>query len=651
MVAAVLFAAILEHSPEHTETLRLRGLALVRAGQAAQGLEPLRRARRRAPANPLSHLHYGIGLQEAGRPARAAALFRRAARMMPQSAAPWINFASALIALGQGKAARAAARRALRLSPDSAEAHYMLGLGEIVEDDLGAAQNAFLQAIRRQSGFAQAWVNLVLVLVLQGEIARALAAIGRGLAACPGNSALEAAQAGFALLRGEQDEVRARLRAIIERDPTSVAARLNLANVVLLDDGATEALTVLSGPTPPGRDGAHWRAHRALALMQLGRDDEARRELDAIPQPYGDAEILILWRRVNLARRAGDETAAERMAERMAQLASREGAALFEHRVIAHFDLARFHADRGRKAQAFGHWRDGHSLLSRLQPFSRAEHEAFIDASMEAYDADRLRTGARADNADRAPVFIVGMPRSGTTLLEQILAAHREVHGAGERVAVVRAVARLAGPPLRAGTARTAAALGPETLDTSARQFLSELHALAPEARLITDKMPANSMLLGFIATLLPGARVILCRRDPRDIGLSIFQHRFFGHHPYAHHLADLGWYMAQHERLMSHWRAVLPLPILEVELSDWVADFAGTLDRVLGFLGLAHDPACERFYEQDRRVRTASSQQVRQPINGRGLGRWRGYEAELAPLIAELTEAGIVLDAAAPVG
>ena len=130
---------------------------------------------------------------------------------------------------------------------------------------------------------------------------------------------------------------------------------------------------------------------------------------------------------------------------------------------------------------------------------------------------------------------------------------------------------------------------------------------------------------------------MILCRRDPRDIGLSIYQLRFFGYHPYAHDLGDLGWYLGQHARLMAHWCEVLPIPLLEVSLSDWVEDFRATLDRVLTFLGLPYDAACERFHAQQRLVRTASAQQVRRPVNARGIGRWRRYAAELPPLLAEL--------------
>jgi hypothetical protein len=136
---------------------------------------------------------------------------------------------------------------------------------------------------------------------------------------------------------------------------------------------------------------------------------------------------------------------------------------------------------------------------------------------------------------------------------------------------------------------------------------------------------------------MLPGAKVIYCARDPRDIGLSIFTFRFHGHHPYAHDLGDLGFAIAEHARLMDHWRAALPNPILTVKLSDWVEDFDGTLARVLAHLGLPSDPNCARFYEGKGHVRTVSYAQVRQPVNARGLGRWKTYANELAPLISEL--------------
>ena len=131
--------------------------------------------------------------------------------------------------------------------------------------------------------------------------------------------------------------------------------------------------------------------------------------------------------------------------------------------------------------------------------------------------------------------------------------------------------------------------------------------------------------------------------RDPRDIGFSIWTFRFHGEHPYAHDLADLGWTIAQRAKLVDYWREVLPNPILTVALQDWVNDFDGTLARVLTHLDLPPDPACTRFYENDREVRTVSRAQVRQPVHAKGLGRWRPYANELAPLIAELEREGMV--------
>jgi Sulfotransferase family len=238
-------------------------------------------------------------------------------------------------------------------------------------------------------------------------------------------------------------------------------------------------------------------------------------------------------------------------------------------------------------------------------------------------------------------VLIIGMPRSGTTLIEQILSAHRDVHGAGERVALGDAFVALGGAAESAGAVRRVAALDARALDDAAARYLDAMHRLAPDAGRIVDKMPGNFRHLGLVALMLPGARVIHCDRDPRDIGLSIFTYRFYGSHGYAHDLADLGWYIGQQARLMRHWRAALPNPLLHVRLTDWVGDFSGTLCRVLRFLDLPHDPACERFHEQERRVLTVSRAQVREPVNARGLGRWRDYATHLAPLIGALRESG----------
>jgi hypothetical protein len=215
--------------------------------------------------------------------------------------------------------------------------------------------------------------------------------------------------------------------------------------------------------------------------------------------------------------------------------------------------------------------------------------------------------------------------------------------GAGERSTLGAAFARLGGNA--ADASERIAALSATALDEAAQTYLSELHALAPAKSRIVDKMPGNELYLGLAGMMLPGARIIHCVRDPRDIGLSIWTFRFHGAHPYAHDPADLGWTIAQRARLMAHWLAALPNPILTVALHDWVHDFDGTLARVLTHLDLPPDPACVRFYENGRDVRTVSRAQVRQRVHARGLGRWRAYATQLAPLIAALKAAGMLTE------
>ena len=435
--------------------------------------------------------------------------------------------------------------------------------------------------------------------------------------------------------------------------PANVGARLNLTADLLQAERAAEAQTLLQAPSPPTEPGAlrHWHLQRSLALLQLDRPAEARAVLDALatigPIPPAIAPLWH-WRHVLLALAEANPTEARRAAARMAASLDEMGAdAVLEHRVMANYDLAKFWSGLDEHPSAFTRWRDAHALLRRSQPFSRDAHQAFVEANIAAFPGTRFTTGARASNADPAPVFIVGMPRSGTTLCEQILAAHAQVHGAGERSALGRAFAQLGVGGDTAASVQRVAALGADELDAAAEHYLAALHALAPDKARVVDKMPGNYLYLGLVGLMLPGARIIHCVRDPRDIGLSIFTFRFHGAHGYAHDLGDLGWTIARQERLMAHWRRVLPNPVLTVKLADWVTDFDATLARVLAHVALPPDPNCARFQERSpenaNRARTVSRAQVRQPVNGRGLGRWRTYAKELAPLIAELEQSGVL--------
>ena len=626
---------------------RAQGEERLRANAFAEAIDLLARAVTANPADASAQLSLGIALQGAGHHAEAVKFFTSVQKLTPDDPVPFLHAAMSLLSLGQPTAALHAASDACRLAPLRAHAHYVYGQAWMALDESAKAERSFAEAIRLTPDWPDAWVNYGVARYRQGAIEDAKTAMRQVLTFAPGHAAARTNLGAFMRISGESEAAENLLRTSIAREPGNIGARLNLAADFMQDERAEDALALLGESEPPTDDpraARHWHLEKSLALLQLGRAAEAKAELEALaargPIPR---EIVPLWhwRHLLLAQLENDAPRARQAAERMSASLDVMGPdGVLEHQIMAHYDLAKFWSVQNAHAQAFAHWQAGHGLLKRSQPFSRDDHRAFVDANIASFNTSRFAQG-HAHNTDPAPIFIVGMPRSGTTLCEQILAAHAEVHGAGERSTLPRAFAALGGQGDAAASVNRIATLDVPVLNEAASRYLAELRALAPGKTRIVDKLPMNFNYLGLAGLMLPGARIIHCARDPRDIGLSIFTFRFHGNHGYAHDLRDLGWYIGQHDRLMAHWKAVLPNSILTVKLSDWVDDFDGTLARVFAHVDLPHDPNCARFYEGDSRVRTVSYAQVRQPINSRGLGRWRSYARELAPLIAELESAG----------
>ena len=305
------------------------------------------------------------------------------------------------------------------------------------------------------------------------------------------------------------------------------------------------------------------------------------------------------------------------------------------------FALGKAHEDLGNHERSFRHLLSGNALKRSRIYYDEAATLGFFDRIEEIFTEKRMREkeSLGGGNPSPAPIFIVGMMRSGSTLVEQILASHPRVHGAGELPDLSRIVNSVRTPD---GNPYTYPEFGTH-LDARAigqfgTHYLNEVRRLAPDAPFITDKMPSNYHFAGLIHLALPNARIIHTVRDPVDNCISCFSKLFIEEQNYTYDLAELGRYYRHYEKLMTHWKKILPPGrILDVRYEDLVNDFEAQSRRILEHCGLDWDPRCLQFHKTQRPVRTASVSQVRQPIYQNAVGRARGYEKFLGPLKAAL--------------
>ena len=305
------------------------------------------------------------------------------------------------------------------------------------------------------------------------------------------------------------------------------------------------------------------------------------------------------------------------------------------------FALGRLRDREGDYAGAFQAFAAANQLRRQQVPFDSDVQRAFIDAIVETFSADFFRRAAGLANDSERPVFVLGMPRSGTTLVEQIIASHGEVRGAGELTFFPEQVPALVRRGGQSSTYPRGLGRRLEALAALAPRYLALLEALDPHARRISDKMPYNFLYLGVIGALFPRARVIHCRRDPIATCHSIFTRDLAGQHPYSYDLQSLAVAYRGYRRLMTHWHQHLAMPILDLDYEALLDDQEGQTRRLVEFLGLAWDSTCLRFHASRRAVATASQWQVRRPLYAEARDHWQNYRGSLAPLCEALGVAG----------
>ncbi len=375
------------------------------------------------------------------------------------------------------------------------------------------------------------------------------------------------------------------------------------------------------------------------ALKTLGRYDDAvsaYRQAYAVKPDFGDA----FWSLANL--KTYRFTEGERAQAIKAEQA--EGTSV-EDRIHLCFAMGKCHEDAEDYEQAFAFYERGNRLKHEQSRYTIERNNLETDLHIEFFDNARLDSlkGLGFDAPD--PIFIVGLPRSGSTLLEQILASHSLVDGTLELPQIVTLAHKLNGPRRQKEQPEypgVLANLKPPHFDKMGRQYIEETRIYRGEAPFFTDKMPNNFRHIGLILSILPNARIIDARRHPMGACFSGFKQLFAEGQEFSYGLAEIGNYYRRYLDVMDHWHRVLPGRILTVQYEDVVSDLEGQVQRILSYCGLPFEESCLSFYETERAVRTPSAEQVRQPIYTSGVEQWRKFEPWLDPLKSAL---GPVLD------
>ncbi len=651
---------------QRVQSLFAQGSQAYKAGRAVDAEALFQQVLDLAPSHGDTLHILGVLAQQRGAHERSADLLRRASAASPHDAAVWYNLATALRELGDADGELAALRKAVALKPSYAEAHNNLGMAFERRGRNREALESYRQALIHAPRFHGAHHNLGNVLRTLGRPDEALAAYdqclalnprygeahnGRGLALLALNRPPEAAAAfqnaincdpadarfhgngADALQRlGRYEEAAGAYRHALTLDPSLAVASNNLGVTLVRLGRRDEADAAFLHALALQPDQPEVYVNAAGTLEENGRLDEA---FAAVAKALAlDPHQAKAWRLLSqLKRFTADDPDLLNMQRLAGMIDARGASAQDQDQAELNYALGKALLDAGEDAAALAHLDRGAAQVRATISYDPDFEARAVDRLIETFDAAALQRLAGAGEASDLPVLVVGMPRSGTSLVEQILASHPKAHGAGE-LTLLEELATLpepAGlgmsypPDGRALTAGQAAELG--------RRYVRRLAERAPGKARVVDKLPGNFHLAGLAHMAMPNARIIHCRRDPLDTCLSCYQTLFTESQPFTYDLGELGRYYRGYERLMDHWRALLPADrFIEVDYEAVVEDVEGQARRLVAFLGLDWDEACLRFHQTRRTVRTASAGQVRQPIYSSSLGRGRRLAQQLGP-------------------
>ena len=506
--------------------------------------------------------------------------------------------AGVLYDLGQAWAAQALLRQRVSELTLDAETLLLVTRVDLACDDLQSAHRHCLQLIEHRPNDANANFLLVQVLRKLERFDAALKQIERTQRLAPDAIELALAKADLWRQRGQSEHEKATLLEALKRFPQHSDLLSRLASVLMEQGELQTARSLLVDVVT--REPTHMAAHQRLANAGTAtREDEA------------------------LVRALCDQLAANRLAPTA--------------QATGHFAAAKMLDDLDEVNAAFFHYRRGNQLRHLQFRYDRQAFQRRMDEAIRAYTASRIQRQSALGHGTTLPIIIVGMPRSGTTLIEQVLASHPQAAGAGEIGVLSRLI-----PRAHTRLDEALDALDRNTVQQMAGSYLARLtRDVAPVGR-ISDKSPTNFHALGLASILMPNARIVHCRRDPIDNCLSLYFQDFDVGHEFSYSEQDIAHYYAGYLQIMSHWQQVLPQPMLQLDYESVVSDFESQCRKLLDFCELDWDPRCLAFNRTSRPVRTSSVWQVRQPLYSKSVSRWKRYGSDVTALRSALEEFGV---------
>lgn len=525
--------------------------------------------------------------------AESLELMRKSVESGPPNPGYLVNYGRVLQAHGQLEESIKQFRKALAISPSFPEALNGLGQNLEMQGMPFKALESYCKAYEIDPSNLESTMNYARALRNTGEFATAADVSRRAAQMHPGELQFVYLEVLCLLDDGKAEAALERMRTALREDPLSAQLQYSMG-LVMAELGKFDAA----------------KEHYAKALAIDPRYYAAYYNLTAIQTPTeNEPQIEILEQKLRQMPPQTPEAA-----------------------VSAEFGLGKMLEDRGDYDDAFKHFEIGNKIMRQRLPYSSATQSEYVDSLLQHLGEDFIARCSKVGSDTGTPVFILGMIRSGTSLVEQILAGHPEIAAGGELPFLPQALTRYT-DTLSAGGGKIAA-LSDDNLRAIGQHYLEKIGARHPGARRVTDKLPGNFMLLGLIRALFPKARIIHCRRDALDTCVSCYLTHFDTGHHYAYDQQELGEYYVLYRRMLDYYEDIIdPEVMLNVDYEDLVSDIEGTARRTLEFCDLAWDPACLELGRTGRMVQTASMYQVRQPVHSRSVGRWRHYATHIEPL------------------